>query len=107
MSQLGLEARRVTPALRLGVACAAGRFHQDVRLSAGARQLAARWRIAAAINLKCPRWRSRRLVRDARRRSMPAPRATNATLAISTARTAARFAFGWGLAGSVHTVTRH
>lgn len=97
--------RRVTPALRLAVACAADHCRRALPLSAGARQPTARWRITGVINRMFPQWRFQRLVRDEPRRSMPAPRATNATSESNTARTAARFAFGWDLAGCAHTAT--
>jgi hypothetical protein len=106
MSHLtAVKIRCVAAALRLAAACAADRYRQDVLLSAGARQPTVSWRTADVINQKFPHWHSQRLVRDGPRRSMPAPRATNATSVFSAARTAARFAFGWGLVGFVHTAT--
>ena len=100
-----LSIRRVTPALRLVVACAADYCRRALPLSAGARQLTASWRIAVVINRMFPQWRFQQLVRDGPKRSMPAPCATSTTSESSTARSALRFAFGWALAGCVHIAT--
>src|SRR6266851_5124404 len=100
-----LVLRRVTRALRHAAGYAASLYRQVALLSSGVRQPIARWRIAYATSLFPLRLSFPLPALVEPRRSMPAPCVISVTSVLSTARSAARSAFGLGLAVSVHTAT--
>src|SRR5713226_4831496 len=100
-----LVLRYVTRALRLAVGCAASLYRQVALLSSGVRQPIVRWRTADATRPFRLRLSFLQPALVEPRRSMPAPCVISVTSVLSTARSAARSAFGLGLAACVHTAT--
>src|SRR5712692_8700248 len=100
-----LVLRYVTRALRLAVGCVASLCRQVALRSSGVPQPVVRWRIADVTSLFRLRLSFLQPALVEPRRSMPAPCVISVTSVLSTARSAARSAFGLGLAVCVHTAT--